>query len=264
MESSVMKCRMHRNETPLSGALGFTLIELLVSISLIALLIAILLPVLGQARAAARSIQCLSQERQIMLALLVYSGDNGNTIMPTYNGMASLPKERSYWPWVLTGGGYLPQDNQKNSNRLTSQVWYCPDGLPSSYEVAAQMDNWTYIYGMRRWRDPATTFGDPAFQAYRSLDVIRSPTSFWYIGDSIRPFVISPVTNLPVAFYQFHYGANANNQRVDLRHQGVGNMAFADGHGERVDEIRINETHLREPEYVHPTSANNYYLAWPH
>lgn len=55
---------------------GFTLIELLVVISIIALLIAILLPVLGKARETARTVQCSSNMKSVVLATHVYLGDN--------------------------------------------------------------------------------------------------------------------------------------------------------------------------------------------
>jgi len=54
---------------------GFTLIELLVVISIIALLIAILLPALTQARETAIRLQCLAQVRQMALASLAYTND---------------------------------------------------------------------------------------------------------------------------------------------------------------------------------------------
>ena len=54
---------------------AFTLIELLVVIAIIAILAAILFPVFNQAREAARKTQCLSNQKQILLAMNQYLQD---------------------------------------------------------------------------------------------------------------------------------------------------------------------------------------------
>jgi len=61
---------------------AFTLIELLVVISIIALLIALLLPALGAARESAKKTQCLMNQKQLVTAVFAYTTDNNGTPPP--------------------------------------------------------------------------------------------------------------------------------------------------------------------------------------
>jgi prepilin-type N-terminal cleavage/methylation domain-containing protein len=81
---------------PRSSRPGFTLIELLVVIGIIALLLGLLLPVLGNAREQARRSRCASNLRQISIACFTYAGDN-HEMLP-----------RVHWdPTVTLAGGEL-------------------------------------------------------------------------------------------------------------------------------------------------------------
>src|ERR1700709_638909 len=77
---------------------AFTLIEQLVVIAIIAILAALLLPVLNSARRKAAQAACINNQKQLALGMKMYLDDNGNT----YPGIASRmyrcqPEDWIYW-----------------------------------------------------------------------------------------------------------------------------------------------------------------------
>ncbi len=76
--------------TPAGRARAFTLIELLVVIAIIAILAAILFPVFAQAKEAAKKTACLSNARQVGIAVKLYLADSDD-VMPIFYAYNSLP-----------------------------------------------------------------------------------------------------------------------------------------------------------------------------
>jgi prepilin-type N-terminal cleavage/methylation domain-containing protein/prepilin-type processing-associated H-X9-DG protein len=100
---------------------GFTLIELLVVIAIIAILAAILFPVFAKAREKARQSDCLSNLKQLGLAVAQYTSDN-NEKFPLLNNWGAKPATEwmpEIYPYVKAGGVFSCPDDSS-----TQQIDY--------------------------------------------------------------------------------------------------------------------------------------------
>jgi prepilin-type N-terminal cleavage/methylation domain-containing protein len=118
---------------------GFTLIELLVAISVIALMIAILLPALTKAREAAVRTKCLSGSRQVTVAALSYAASSREYV-PTSSAWGSYTE-------TLAVGGYTA------GRDLFTKTGGCPYG-PAAYSPQRDLNDY-YSDGA----NPTTTYG---------------------------------------------------------------------------------------------------------
>ena len=193
---------------------AFTLIELLVVISIIALLVAILLPSLAQARESAKGMQCKNQMRQMGLAVYNYAMDNED-----YAG-----KPDSWWCYLYDP--YLNAPSQRA--RAYSPLWLCPSH-PIGSSPLKNDSPWPDTrmgYMMNIWAvgwDPASSSGTNKGKSTRMADFINAPRKI-LISEHAYPDCG------PIAKTRSYSTVAADMKHFYFGHNESSNTLFADGH----------------------------------
>src|SRR6476646_7372573 len=121
---------------------GCTLVELLVVIGIIAVLIAILLPSLNAARKEAKKTLCLSNLRQIGIALAGYTGENNGSYPAHGNWGNMMGKKGTSTYYDIAGFTGMATDsgivNERPLNRFlnTEEVFHCPDDIGDTLQAS--------------------------------------------------------------------------------------------------------------------------------
>ncbi len=124
--------RQFRRIPKIGAVWAFTLIELLVVIAIIAILAALLLPALAKAKAQAWRIQCVNNQKQMILTWALYSGDNREFLV--LNGGETGSDRSAPYLWVF-GGNHGDPQTLTNYNYLLDPKY----ALFAPYIQAAQI-----------------------------------------------------------------------------------------------------------------------------
>lgn len=178
---------------------AFTLIELLVVISIIALLVAILLPALTAAREIAKRTQCMSNLRQVAIGSNSYAVDHNGVLPQVFRERTTPGNWRPAWTWwmfdssgyyglgSLFDGGYVSDPRAMYCPSMLVEAWTLND--PSAF-LNPSHPNPQYRAGyMYKPHSPAE-WGQPNEPAFKTLDQMpndRALVTDIIYGEGVMP-----------------------------------------------------------------------------
>lgn len=209
---------------------AFTLVELLVVISVIALLLGILTPVLGRARKKAQSITCVSRMRQIGMASVMYVQDNDGYFARSSHSAASVGCLR-WGPAFMPYLGYGPYKGSKTPawEAAFQKFYRC---------LSDKRKNLTYSYGKNVWfeLDPYETgeaMGTSRGPTYHTVTQVRCPCGTVEFGELSSP---GGEDHFMAHFWlmdtDIFEGMDTTLEVDTKRHGGMANYTYVDGHVE--------------------------------
>jgi prepilin-type N-terminal cleavage/methylation domain-containing protein/prepilin-type processing-associated H-X9-DG protein len=242
-----------------AGRGAFTLIELLVVIAIIAILAAMLLPALSQAKKKAYQIACLNNQKQLALGFLMYAPDY-NDVMPSDGSRIATPITAPDM-WIWWNGGAAAFSASKSPILLlinaTTNILRCPMDFVYSPRQATTVNDYPYSYSCNGYAKNNGTINTPAGAASSWAD---NPGTFMplKLGNIHGPSNKILLAEEPASTFDIPSGwpstdymddgrwqpaeGVGNGNTITTRHNKYGNANFVDGHAQIVTAVMACDT----------------------
>lgn len=221
---------------------AFTLIELLVVISIIALLIAILLPSLEQARSMARQVNCLSNIKQLGIASKTYAADQEDRLPFQWVGLSTSPVYQFYHSKENLAT-YLNLDAATSA----SHPLRCPEvtdwGSYAPYHGASGGTSYPGNFSMFNWSNTSNSVKFPFNNARYEKARRPSDTGSFFEGSHAvalpRYMSVPPINSLGGGLPRLRFYHGSVGENYEANDASRMNVGFLDGHAQTLTATAI-------------------------